>query len=104
PVRAHRTPLVVVPAQPQLRQIAELVVLGDLRGGEVAVIVEDGLVLRHLVIEFACDLGLEQEVVVDERPLHRLTPLARKPPSTARISPLTKLAASLARNTAAPTS
>src|SRR5262250_3063978 len=34
----------------------------------------------------------------------RLTPLARKPPSTARTWPVTKLAASDARKTAAPTS
>ena len=36
--------------------------------------------------------------------LHWLTPLARKPPSTARMWPVTNVEASEARNTAAPTS
>ena len=40
----------------------------------------------------------------DEHGLHWLTPLARKPPSTASTWPVTNDAASEARNTAAPTS
>src|SRR6266700_2310788 len=36
--------------------------------------------------------------------IYWFTPLARKPPSTASTCPVTKLAASEARNTAAPTS
>src|SRR5437016_11860178 len=40
----------------------------------------------------------------DERAIHWFTPLARKPPSTAISWPVTKLAASDARYTAAPTS
>ena len=45
---------------------------GDLLDGQVAVVVDDGQVARRAVVELARDVGLEQEVVVDER-LHART-------------------------------
>ena len=69
-VRTHRAPLVMVAVvtvhQPELGDVAELDVLGDLLRHEVAVVVDDGHFRRVLVVELAGGLRLEHEVVVDE--------------------------------------
>ena len=69
-VRPHRAPFVVVAVvavhQPELGDVAELDVLGDLLRHEVAVVVDDGHFRRVLVVELAGGLRLEHEVVVDE--------------------------------------
>ena len=69
-VGAHRTPLVVVAVvavhQPELGDVAELDVLGDLLGHQVAVVVDDGHLLRMLVIELPRGGVGKHEIFVDE--------------------------------------
>src|SRR5690606_40585736 len=64
-----------------------------------------GILERHLLdlVEQGGD-GFFGRFVLGHDRAHWLTPLARKPPSTAIVSPLTKLAASDDRKMAAPTS
>jgi hypothetical protein len=66
PVGPHRPPLVVVAADPDVRQVRELVVRGDLGLRDVAVVVVDRLALRVAVVELAGRVRLQEEVVVDE--------------------------------------
>src|SRR4051812_25576588 len=71
----------------------------------MGVVIDDGEALGKAVIKVARRLRFEEKVLVQEGGKgHWLTPLARKPPSTTKISPLTKLLASDERNTHAPTS
>jgi len=69
-VRPHRPPLVVVAANPDVRQVPELMIRGDLRLRHMAVVVVDRLPLGIPVVELPGRVGLQQEVVVDEG-LHR---------------------------------
>src|SRR5262249_48332466 len=62
----------------------------------------DGRFDRHVARGFSRTFG--DGSVSHGRRLHVFTPLARNPPSTARMWPVTKLAASDARKTAAPAS
>jgi len=66
PVAAHRTPLVVVALEPDLGEVAETPILGDHVGRQMAVVVDDRLRRGVLVIELAGQIGLEQEIRVDE--------------------------------------
>ena len=69
-VAAHRAPFIVVARvavhQPELGDIAELDVFGNLLRGEMAVVVDDGHLLRMVVVEALRRGGGEHEVVVDE--------------------------------------
>ncbi len=66
--RTHEAPLVVITgavlADPDLGEVAELLVLPDLHGREVAMVVDDGHVLRVVVEELLGPFGGEQEIVV----------------------------------------
>ena len=63
---AHGPPLVVIAAEPDFGEVAELFVRRDLIGREMAVVVVDRLCLCDVVVEAARGLGSEQEVVVEE--------------------------------------
>ena len=65
-VGAHGAPLVVVALQPDLGEVAELPVLRDVRGGQVAVVVENRLVLGEGVIEMPGGLRLSAENLRDK--------------------------------------
>lgn len=49
-------------AQPGLGQIAESVIRCDLRRREMAVVVEDGLIGRVLMVEIARRVGVEEKI------------------------------------------
>ena len=63
-VGTHGAPLVVVALEPYLRQVVETVVLGDIRGNQVAMIVDDRHLGRMVVVKALGRGGLQQEVVV----------------------------------------
>jgi hypothetical protein len=56
----------VIAVEPDLGQRAKAVVLRDLIRRQVAVVVDDRLLLRHLMIEPPRRLRLQQEIGVDE--------------------------------------
>src|SRR5689334_8427251 len=66
PRSPHGTPFVVVPFQPDFRQVTELVVLRDLANREMAMVVEDGLLLRETMKQTGRSLALQQEVIGDK--------------------------------------
>ena len=102
-VGPHGAPFVVITIQPNFRERSEAIVLGDQIRPQVAVVVDNGKRRGHFVVEAPRRFRFEEEILVDED-RRWLNPLAKKPPSTARISPFTKLADSDARKTPAPTS
>jgi hypothetical protein len=50
-VGAHRAPLVVIALEPDLEQVAELAVLGDVARREVIVVIQNRLGLGELMIQ-----------------------------------------------------
>ncbi len=70
---AHGPPLVVVAAQPDLGDGVVALVLIDLHGVDVAVVVDNGHLLRVVVVEGAGGLGPQQEVFVHKR-FHGIPP------------------------------
>ena len=56
----------MVTPQPDLSEVGEAVVVGDLRGRQVAVVVEDRFGFGETVIQVAGRVGLQEKVVVDE--------------------------------------
>ena len=54
----------MVAFEPDLRQVVEAVVLGDIRGNQVAMVVDDRHLGRMVVVKTLRSLGLQQEVVV----------------------------------------
>ncbi len=66
-VGPHRPPLVVVAAQPDLGQVGELVVLGDEPRVQVAVIIDNRLLLGVFMIERAGRLALQKEVIIQKK-------------------------------------
>ena len=73
PEGAHEAPLVVIAVEPDPGEVLELPVLGDLRGHEVVVVVEDRHPLGVLVEQDPCGLVLQQ-VVLGQETLHRAPP------------------------------
>jgi len=65
-IRAHRPPFVMVALEPNLEEIPKLPILGDILGRKVAVVIEDRLGLRKLVVKAARRHRAEEKVVVDE--------------------------------------
>ena len=63
-VGTHRAPFVMIAFEPDLRQVVEAVVLGDIRGNQVAMVVDDRHLGRMVVVKTLRSLGLQQEVVV----------------------------------------
>jgi hypothetical protein len=63
----------VVALQPNLGEILETPVRGDIGSGEMRVVVKDGLARSVIVIEAARHFGIQQEIIVDEA--QRGTPL-----------------------------
>ena len=65
-VGAERAPFVVIAPEPDLGEVGEAVVVGDLRGRQMAVVIVDRFVFRERVVKLAGSWGGKQEVVVDE--------------------------------------
>ena len=63
---AHQTPLVVVPAQPNLGNVFIPDVLINLPGAQVAVIVDNRLLLRRLVIKNLRRLGVQKKIPIQK--------------------------------------
>jgi hypothetical protein len=63
---AHHAPFVMVAGQPQFRDVAELLALGDFALLQVRVVVDDRKVGCDLVVELAGDFRAEEEVLVHE--------------------------------------
>ena len=72
-VGTHRPPFVVIARQPDLVQVAKDFVVRNLVGWQMAVIVEDRLRFRVVVVQLARHCVLEKKILGDER-LHGLTP------------------------------
>ena len=73
-VAAHGPPLVVVAVQPELGEIFSGFVFTDLLGAEVAVVVDDGLLFRKVVVEhFRCVIQ-EHEVLI-QKLFHDILPV-----------------------------
>ena len=66
-VGAHRPPLVMVAGEPQLGEVGEAPVAGDVRRREVVVVVDDRLRRRVAVVELPRAGAVQQEVLGDER-------------------------------------
>ena len=64
--RPHRAPLVMIPFEPDLEQIREPAILGDILRRQMAVIVDDGLRRRVGMKQPLGGLRLEQEIIVYE--------------------------------------
>ena len=81
PIAAHGPPFVVVPLEPNLEEIGEAAIAGNIGGRQMAVIINDRQILREFVIQASGGLGLQQEVFVYERSAHRWSrPLPQSPP------------------------
>lgn len=65
-VRAHGAPFVVIAFEPDLEEVAELAIGGDVRGGEMGMEIEDGKRSGKLVVKMFGGGVVEQEIVVDE--------------------------------------
>ena len=63
---AHQAPLVVVAAQPDLRDVLEALVFPNFLGADVAVVVDDGAGRGIVVVELARRLGVQQEILIHE--------------------------------------
>ena len=70
PVGTHRPPFVMIPPEPDLGQIGPLLILRDLLGGEMAVIIVNGL-LRGRRIQLLRRLGGEEKTRISDRILDR---------------------------------
>jgi hypothetical protein len=53
----------VVALQPDLKQVAETTIFGNIFGGKMAMVVEDGLFGRIRFVEIAGSLTLQQKIV-----------------------------------------
>ena len=65
-VGAHGAPFVVIAFEPDLEEVAELAIGGDVRGGKMRMEIEDGERSGKFVVEMAGGGSVEEEVVVDE--------------------------------------
>lgn len=65
-VAAHGPPLVMVASEPEFRDVAELVVLGNHLGYQMAVIIYNRQFLSTFVIKFLSCAIAEHEVFVDK--------------------------------------
>ncbi len=69
-VGAHGTPFIMVAVmpvhQPELGDVAELDVLGNLLRHQMAMVIDDGHVLGMLVIKLPGSLALKHEIFVDK--------------------------------------
>ena len=65
-VRPHGAPFVVIPFQPDLKQIGESPVLCNFLGGKMAVVVKDRLLLGELVIQTPGGFVVEKKMLCDE--------------------------------------
>jgi hypothetical protein len=67
PVGPHGAPFVVIAFQPDLEKILEAPVFRHILGRQMAMIIQNRLVLGELVIQPPRGLGVEQEIFVDKR-------------------------------------
>ena len=66
PVGPHQPPFVVVPLQPKLGEIVKDPVLGDLPGTDVTMVIQDGHLLRHCVVQCPGRFGGQQKIFVQK--------------------------------------
>ena len=66
-VGAHRPPLVVIPFQPDFKQVVEAAVGGHVCGRQVAMVIENRRLDRKRVVEALGRLAVEEKIFVDER-------------------------------------
>ena len=65
-VSSHCSPFIMVSAEPNLRKIPELIVVSNHLGDKVAMIIDNRHILRALMVEFACRIALQHEVLSNE--------------------------------------
>lgn len=65
-VCAHGAPFVVVALEPELGEVGESAVGGDVVWGEVGVVINDGEFFCDFVVEELSGIGVEEEVLVEE--------------------------------------
>lgn len=63
---SHRTPLVVVPTEPQIGNVFPAYILGNFFGREVAMVIDDWQSGSVPVVELAGGIGIEQEIVMNK--------------------------------------
>ena len=66
-VGAHRPPLVMIALEPDLEQVVELPVLGDVARRQVVVVVEDRLLGGVALVQPPRRRGLKKEICAEER-------------------------------------
>jgi len=66
----HCAPLVVVTAQPDLREVGERPVFSDVTRREMTMIVNDGEGFSKGVVQLSCRFALQQEIVMDKFSVH----------------------------------
>src|SRR6185369_55883 len=74
-VGAHSSPLVVIAGEPNVEEIIEATVVGDVGGWQVRMVVEYRLRGGVFMVEVLRSIRLEQKVFVDE--VHRGSDLVR---------------------------
>ena len=72
--RAHRPPLVMIAAEPNLREVGEAVVLGDLPRRQMAMVVDDGQIAGKAVVQLDGAIALQKEVFRNENVAHVQVP------------------------------
>jgi len=65
-VGSHGAPFIVIALKPDLKQVGELAVGRNVRGRNMAVVIENRLGFGPIVEEMARGLGGQQKIVVDE--------------------------------------
>lgn len=65
-VGAHGAPFVVIAFQPDLAEVAELAIGGDVGGGKMGMEIENGLESGKFVVEMASGGVVEEKIVVDK--------------------------------------
>ena len=63
-VGPHCTPLVMVTREPDLRNVVELAVLGNLLRNQMRVVVDNRLIFCEFVVEFLRGFRFQQEVFI----------------------------------------
>src|SRR5262245_58791231 len=97
-VGAHGPPFIVVARQPNLEQIGELPVGGDVLRRKMAVIIEDGFLRGVFMVQAACGFCSQQEIVMDEGHDLIISPWDRPSSCEAAITPALRSSCANASN------
>src|SRR5882762_9691778 len=66
PIGPHRPPLVMIAFEPYLKQVLELPIFRNVPWREMAMVIENRLLLRELMIQAPGDAALQKKLVVDK--------------------------------------